>query len=164
MVENRMTIWRSSFPWLIRCLSWTEAADRVTFSFHVIFFINRSTNKEEKKEYVVLVVEVPLGNQTILTESRTQRTKCLPCHALSPKSFVSKRLPPLHRHMYEKSNDFCFCIPGVRQEQDIYVRLIDSVTKQVSPDNTYFIDFGTVFSTEMEFIRRRTSSRTESLK
>ena len=28
---------------------------------------------------------------------------------------------------------FLFLISGVRQEQDIYVRLIDSVTKQVSP-------------------------------
>jgi len=29
---------------------------------------------------------------------------------------------------------FSFFISGVRQEQDIYVRLIDSVTKQVRPD------------------------------
>ena len=33
--------------------------------------------------------------------------------------------------VFEKKNIFIYLIAGVRQEQDIYVRLIDSVTKQV---------------------------------
>ena len=58
-----------------------------------------------------------------------------PCTKLGHYTFV---------HLFKCSQNLPCFISGVRQEQDIYVRLIDSVTKQVKPS---------IFSTSLDYVK-----------